>query len=197
MSQGISLQPIKREFLIRLLFLSECSTSVILRPPPNKPITAHALFTNLRLANKKEASPEIYPRADGSVYVCGSGRVEVEGGGWELGLASDIRPSRTLPEFARDVKPDPQHARNLCNMAAFVSPSHLASDGVSVEVTQACFRPDSSRTGAPIIGQFGRGLWLASGHQVWGISNGPGTGKIMVCVPNKCKYSNILHYQLF
>jgi len=52
-------------------------------------------------------------------------------------------------------------------------------DDVTVEVEQACFRPESRR-GKPVIGELAKGVYIASGHSVWGICNGPGTGKCMV-----------------
>jgi len=52
-------------------------------------------------------------------------------------------------------------------------------DDVKVEIEQACFRPESRR-GKPIIGELAKGVYIASGHSVWGICNGPGTGKCMV-----------------
>jgi len=52
----------------------------------------------------------------------------------------------------------------------------LASDTF---IKQACYRPDSSKTGLPVVGSIGPGLYVASGHQVWGILHAPGTGKVM------------------
>ena len=56
-------------------------------------------------------------------------------------------------------------------------------DDVKVEVEQACFRPESRR-GKPVIGELAKGVYIASGHSVWGICNGPGTGKCMVRTAN-------------
>ncbi|KAG8861142.1 hypothetical protein FRB96_003092 [Tulasnella sp. 330] len=141
---------------------SNCSTSVILRPAQaSKMVSAHALFTSIALEDGMTGAPEVYPRADGTVYVCGGAHT-----------------TEPLPEKASDVKHTPALADKLRKMAAFISPSHLG-EGATMEVAQACFRPNSDVTGVPIIGKLGPGLWIASGHQVWGIQNGPATGKVM------------------
>ena len=48
---------------------------------------------------------------------------------------------------------------------------------------QACYRPlvvGRVRNIGPLVGPTGiESLWLASGHDSWGISSGPGTGKVM------------------
>lgn len=48
---------------------------------------------------------------------------------------------------------------------------------------QACYRPfvvGRDRDIGPLVGPTGmKSLWLASGHDSWGISNGLGTGKVM------------------
>ncbi|KAG8964767.1 hypothetical protein FRC03_001378 [Tulasnella sp. 419] len=143
---------------------SDCSTSIILQPAETTGlISPHALFTELTLPDGSAGHPEVYPRPDGTVYLCGG--------------ASD--PAEPLPDKAKDVKSNAKLAQKLRRMAAFVSPSHLSETASSLEIEQACFRPNSARTGAPIIGSFGNGLWIASGHQVWGINNGPGTGKCL------------------
>ena len=60
-------------------------------------------------------------------------------------------------------------------MAATFS-SELASSEIIAQ--QACYRPISS-DGAPIIGQVPhvRGAYIATGHSVWGMLNGPATGE--------------------
>ncbi|KAG9010051.1 hypothetical protein FRB94_011028 [Tulasnella sp. JGI-2019a] len=142
---------------------SNCSTSVVLRPAEAAGmVSPHALFTSITMNNGMTGAPEVYPRADGTVYICGG--------------ASTTEP---LPEKASDVKHTPALADKLREMAAFISPSHLGHGATTMEVAQACFRPNSDVTGAPIIGKLQPGIWIASGHQVWGIHNGPATGKVM------------------
>ena len=120
---------------------SNCSTSVILKPAEaSGMISAHALFTSLTLPNGSTGAPEVYPRADGTVYVCGGAHT-----------------TDPLPEKASDVKHSPALAEKLKNFAAFISPSHLGGDSTTLETAQACYRPNSDITGAPIIGKLGPG----------------------------------------
>lgn len=86
-------------------------------------------------------SPEVYARADGTVYICG-------------GNSSTQDP---LPPKASDVHPTPALAEKLRRYATFLAPEWLDEGHATLEVTQACYRPDSSKTGAPIIGSFGPG----------------------------------------
>jgi glycine/D-amino acid oxidase-like deaminating enzyme len=52
-------------------------------------------------------------------------------------------------------------------------------EGAECTAENACYLPISVRTGNPIIGKLRDGLWVASGHSCWGITLGPGTGKVM------------------
>jgi len=42
-------------------------------------------------------------------------------------------------------------------------------DDIKAEVEQVCFRPESRR-GKPIIGELVKGVYIASGHSVWGFA---------------------------
>lgn len=137
------------------------------------------LFTDLSFGDRN-CEPEVYPRADGTVYLCGAG--------------GDDKLA-TLPERADQVKPPAEAIQRLKEAAEFVSPGTLANAEVVAE--QCCFRPDS-QTGLPVIGKvregrvqrfitcrgatidIGQSIWMASGHGFWGIQNGPGTGKCLV-----------------
>lgn len=85
----------------------------------------------------------MYPRPDGSVYVCGGG-------------SSTDDP---LPEKCKEVKATDELVQKLKNYAAFVSPDFLDVDRkkATLEAVQACYRPNSGKTGDPIIGKFGEG----------------------------------------
>ncbi|CAE7147228.1 unnamed protein product [Rhizoctonia solani] len=139
---------------------SEPSSSIVLRPDESHKITNHMLFTDLNF-NDISCEPEVYPRLDGTVYLCGAG--------WE----NDSVP---LPERADQVKPTPGAIQRLKEAAEFVSPGTFKNAQVVAE--QCCFRPNS-QTGLPVIGKVREGIWMASGHGVWGIQNGPGTGKCL------------------
>ncbi|KAF8610195.1 FAD dependent oxidoreductase, partial [Ceratobasidium sp. AG-I] len=139
---------------------SEPSSSIVLRPGPAHPISNHVLFTELSMATDT-SEPEVYPRADGTVYLCGAGGEDEEA---------------VLPERADQVFPASEAIQRLKDAAVFVSPGTF--DKAEVVAEQCCFRPNS-HTGLPVIGKIKEGIWLASGHGAWGIQNGPGTGKCL------------------
>lgn len=148
---------------------SGCSTSVIFRP--STPITPHALFTELTLPSGESVSPELYPRPDGTIYMCGD--------------HTDPLRARPLPARAADVTPSPHAVKNQTERLKWLGGRGF--DDVQVEVEQACFRPESRR-GKPVIGELAKGVYIASGHSVWGICNGPGTGKCMVCTTRSVRW---------
>ena len=82
---------------------------------------------------------------------------------------------RSLPVRAADVTPLPHAVKNLTEHLKW-----LGRRGFNdVKVEEVCFRPES-RHGKPTIGELANGVYIGSGHSVWGICNGPGTGKCMV-----------------
>lgn len=125
-------------------------------------MSAHSLFTELSTPDGISASPEVYPRSDGTVYMCGD--------------HTDPLRQRPFTAKATDATPSEIAVNNHQNRLEFISEKFKDA---KIEATQACFRPESTRN-KPIIGRLGTGLWMASGHSVWGICNGPGTGKLMV-----------------
>jgi glycine/D-amino acid oxidase-like deaminating enzyme len=121
-------------------------------------ISAVALFLELRDRSGAE-SPEVFPRSDGTTYVCG------------------ISSESQLPVDPAEVRPDPGAIERLRAICAELSPL-LASSQVVAE--QACFRP-IAQDGLPLIGSIGEveGAYIATGHSVWGILNAPATGEAM------------------
>ena len=98
---------------------------------------------------------------------------------------TDPLRQRPFPDRADAVPPSDIAIRNLTQRLAFLSEKFKDAEVVR---TQACFRPESKRN-RPLIGKLGEGLWIASGHSVWGICNGPGTGKVMVSShPLLCRF---------
>jgi len=140
---------------------SEASTSIIMRPPSDALVPAQALFSSIRMPDGRYGSPEVFPRPDGTVYICGAGTGD--------GLA--------LPTRAREVSPSERAVERLVEYMNVISPTRFKD--ATIEVQQACFRPNPPRGGNPVIGKLGKGLWVASGHNVWGLNHGPGTGKCM------------------
>ncbi|EGD78551.1 FAD-dependent oxidoreductase [Salpingoeca rosetta] len=130
--------------------------SIVLRPPQDSGIDATAVFIGYSDKGKME-HPEIYPRPDGSVYVCGCG---------------DNTP---LPPSAGDITPSAGRCEALREIAGRLS-SHL--HGLVPETTQACYLPISP-DGLPAIGELCSGLYVAAGHSCWGILMSPSTGRAM------------------
>jgi glycine/D-amino acid oxidase-like deaminating enzyme len=120
-------------------------------------IPPEALFLEYAEAAGSMLSPEVFPRADGTTYVCA--------------ISSDS----PLPVDPDLVVPDDgaiDRLKALCNR---ISPV-LA--GSRVLASQACYRP-VAQDGLPLIGAVpgARGAYVATGHGVWGILNAPATGE--------------------
>ncbi|KAK9844748.1 hypothetical protein WJX74_006279 [Apatococcus lobatus] len=128
--------------------------SVIIQP--SSPITSHCLFTQISGTKSGNAEPELYPRPDGSVYICGE---------------SD---SVGVPDDPLSIQPREDACDNLEAYAGMVSSA--LREGATVK-RQACYLP-LSPDGTPLIGAVPHveGAFVATGHSCWGILNGPATG---------------------
>jgi glycine/D-amino acid oxidase-like deaminating enzyme len=104
-------------------------------------------------------SPEVFPRADGTTYVCG--------------ISSDS----PLPIDPDLVAPDDGAIDRLKRLCDRMSPDLARAP---VLASQACYRPVTA-DGLPLIGAVpgARGAYVATGHSVWGILNAPATGEAM------------------
>ena len=136
---------------------------------PEAPLTPHALFTEMSFRHDRPRSPEFYPRPDGDVYVCG------------------MADEEELPMDPSDVKPNIESCKKLKSMAGIVSDQLQEAE---VDVQQACYLPFSPDQ-VPLIGRVPgvEGAYIATGHGVWGILNGPATGAAMaeLIVDRECK----------
>ena len=119
-------------------------------------VPAQALFVDYRTADGRHLEPEIVPRVDGDVYVCGM---------------ADPAP---LPESPDDVSVDDAACATLARAAATVS---TALAGARIDRRQACYRPVTD-DGLPLIGRVPGlpGAYVATGHGPWGMLNAPATG---------------------
>jgi glycine/D-amino acid oxidase-like deaminating enzyme len=126
---------------------------------PAAPVPAEALFVEYLEESGARVSPEIYPRPDGEVYVCG---------------LSDDQP---LPEDPRGVLTHSEASARLQRMAATLS-SHMKQSQVVAE--NACYRPICA-DGLPLLGSVPGvgGAYVATGHSCWGILNAPASGAAM------------------
>jgi glycine/D-amino acid oxidase-like deaminating enzyme len=133
------------------------ATSILLRPAAD--ISADMLFLEYRNKSGRVIAPEVYPRPDGSVYICGEG---------------DANP---LPDDPATIEPTQSVVDVLQDVANTIS-SQLAA--APMETQQACFLPVSP-DGNPLIGALPgvKGAYVAAGHSCWGILNSPATGEAM------------------
>jgi len=119
-------------------------------------LPAHALFVDYRTADGRALEPEIFPRPDGEVYICGM---------------ADPAP---LPESPEAVEVNDASCAILARAAGRVSTA-LAT--AKILKRQACYRPVTD-DGLPLIGRVPRvtGAYVATGHGPWGMLNAPATG---------------------
>jgi glycine/D-amino acid oxidase-like deaminating enzyme len=124
-----------------------------------EPVSAHALFVEYEGEDGAAASPEVFPRPDGTTYVCG--------------LSSEA----PVPRDPAAVAPDPGAPERLRAITARFAPALAAGEIVAA---QACFRP-VARDGLPLLGRVPgvEGAYVATGHSVWGILNAPATGEAL------------------
>lgn len=136
--------------------------SIVLEPKEPDAITPHALFLSYYPAQGgKPMDPEVYPRPSGEVYLCG--------------LSSEVE----VPEDPEQIVGDPESLEVLKRVASTVS-SHLVEGEARLKAEQACFLPCTDDS-VPVIGEIPgvKGCYVATGHNCWGILNGPATGAAM------------------
>jgi glycine/D-amino acid oxidase-like deaminating enzyme len=122
-------------------------------------IPAEALFLEYQEASGEILTPELFPRADGTTWVCA--------------VSSDA----PVPIDPADVVADDGAHARLETMCRTISPALAAA---SIVARQACFRP-VTEDGLPLIGGVPGvdGAYVATGHSVWGMLNAPATGEAM------------------
>ena len=128
--------------------------SIVLRPTTN--VSAHVVFAE---GNRSGPDPEIVPRPDGTVYVCG------------------CTDDQDLPDRSQDVECLPGSGKLLHEASGQLS-SVLGQ--AECQVVQACYLPYTS-DGLPVIGALNQaeGMYIATGHGCWGILNAPVTGLLL------------------
>jgi glycine/D-amino acid oxidase-like deaminating enzyme len=122
-------------------------------------VPAEALFVEYQEAHGALLAPEVFPRPDGTTYVCG------------------VSSERPLPLDPAAVEPDAGALERLQKLCSHMSPA-LAS--APVLRRQACYRP-VAEDGLPLLGPVPgvAGAYVATAHSVWGILNAPATGEAM------------------
>jgi glycine/D-amino acid oxidase-like deaminating enzyme len=122
-------------------------------------IPAEALFLEYQEESGEVLTPELFPRADGTTWVCA------------------ISSAQSLPVDPADVEPDANAHARLEAMCRTISPVLAAAP---IRRRQACFRP-VTEDGLPLIGAVPGvdGAYVATAHSVWGMLNAPATGEAM------------------
>jgi glycine/D-amino acid oxidase-like deaminating enzyme len=122
-------------------------------------VPAEALFLEYEERSGEVLTPEIFARADGTVWACA------------------ISSGAPLPPDPAEVAPDDGAHARLEALCRSLSP---ALDAAPIVARQACFRP-VTEDGLPLIGAVPgvAGVYVATGHSVWGMLNGPATGEAM------------------
>ena len=126
---------------------------------PDAPLPAEAVFAEFEDSDGEVLTPEIVPRADGTLYVCG------------------LSGSAELPIDPAKVRPEDGGCEKLREISVRLVPQ-LRNAQVIAE--QACYRP-IARDGLPVIGAVPQleGVYVATGHSVWGMLNAPGTAEAL------------------
>ncbi|MCB0060740.1 MAG: FAD-binding oxidoreductase [Caldilineaceae bacterium] len=124
-----------------------------------EPADPSALFVEVEMADGAIETPEVVPRVDGTTYICG------------------LSGTAPLPADPADVTLETGASERLRAMAMAFSPQLGAAEVIA---EQACYRPITT-DGIPIIGHVPNveGAYVATGHSVWGMLNGPATGEAM------------------
>jgi glycine/D-amino acid oxidase-like deaminating enzyme len=122
-------------------------------------VSPHAVFVEYEAEDGAVHAPEVFPRPDGTTYVCG--------------LSSEA----PLPIDPADVATDAGAQAKLKAMIRTLAPALADAE---VLAAQACYRP-VTRDGLPLMGAVPgvTGAYVATGHSVWGMLNAPATGEAM------------------
>jgi glycine/D-amino acid oxidase-like deaminating enzyme len=124
-----------------------------------RPISAHALFVEYEASDGATDTPEVFPRADGTTYVCG------------------LSSTAPVPVDPAAVAPDRGALERLRAFSTTLAP---ALGEAEIVAAQACYRPVTA-DGLPLIGRVPgiEAAYVATGHSVWGMLNAPATGEAM------------------
>jgi glycine/D-amino acid oxidase-like deaminating enzyme len=122
-------------------------------------VPAEALFLEYQEVSGEVLTPEVFARADGTVWACA------------------ISSSGPLPVDPAAVAPDEGAHARLEALCRAISPALAAAP---IRARQACFRP-ITEDGLPLLGPVPgvAGAYVATGHNVWGMLNAPATGEAM------------------
>jgi glycine/D-amino acid oxidase-like deaminating enzyme len=122
-------------------------------------VPADALFLDYQEDSGAALTVEVFPRANGNTLIT---------------AFSDQAP---LPFDPAAVAPESGEIDRLQAICERLSPKFRAE---KIIARQACFRP-VTQDGLPLIGRVPniKGVYVATGHNVWGILNAPATGEAL------------------
>lgn len=122
-------------------------------------VPAHALFLEYQDERDGALAVEVFPRTDGSTHV------------------TAFSGQRPLPLDPAEITADADEIARLTAICERLSPAFRAE---RIIARQACFRP-VTQDGLPLIGKVpgSDGIYVATGHNVWGILNAPATGEAL------------------
>lgn len=142
------------------------SHSILLKP--SRSLSANMLFLEVDSEDGRDYfhTPEAYPRPDGTFYACD---------------AAD--PSKPLPDDTAHVGVDDGSCERVWKAVSSIS-SVLRESKILAK--QACFQPvvkyrnQRRKNAGPLLGSTNsHRVFVASGHDSWGIQNAPATGKVL------------------
>jgi glycine/D-amino acid oxidase-like deaminating enzyme len=122
-------------------------------------VPADALFCDYQDESGDVVTVEVFPRGDGTT------------------LLTAFSGQAALPLDPAAITPGPDEVDRLVAIGLRLSPL-LSPEKIIAR--QACFRP-VTEDGLPLIGKVspGEGVYVATGHNVWGILNAPATGEAL------------------
>ena len=141
------------------------STSIVWKPPAEGSVDATALFCGED--DRFNTHLEVYPRPDGTVYICGIG-------GSDYITTSELQASAFLSSCP------PKTDRVEAASKAFTMMSNLYATKGELSKTQACMRPcppDAKPYMGTVPGY--SGAYINAGHNCWGIAWAPACGLAM------------------
>ena len=142
------------------------STSIVWKPPANEDVVdATALFCGED--HRFGTHLEVYPRPDGTVYICGIG-------GSDYITTSELKDSAFLSDCP------PKDDRVDAASSAFQMMSDTYATEGELSHAQACMRP-CPPDAKPYMGKIPgyRGAYINAGHNCWGIAWAPACGKAL------------------
>jgi len=141
------------------------SSSIVWKPPADGQVDATALFCGED--HRFDTHLEVYPRPDGSIYICGIG-------GSDYVTTAELQASA----FLSSCPPKPDRVEAATSAFRLMSNSYATKGELSK--TQACMRP-CPPDALPYMGRIPgwSGAYINAGHNCWGIAWAPACGRAM------------------